>query len=62
MGQCLGNKQVINELNKQRGVQKELLARRGNLINYLDTATSDYKANEQRLKEVEDKIKQLRSK
>ena len=58
----LGRDHIIEELNKQREVQKELIARKGMLSDYIGIANRDYDDVVNRLQELDEKIKELRGK
>ena len=56
------NNPIITELNKQRDLQKELIARKEMLKHWADITSKDYDDVVFRLQEVSEKIQTLREK
>jgi len=62
-GDYLAHKdKVIEELKKQREVQKELMARKAMLAEFIDINNKEFDTITDRLKEIDTKIKLLREK
>ncbi len=51
---------IIEELNKHREIQKELIARKRMLEEFADITTRDYEGIQVRLKETSEKIQTLK--
>ena len=53
---------IISELNKQRAVQKELIARKNMLAEYIDMNRTEFDDVADRLSDINEKITTLRGK
>lgn len=53
---------VIEELNKQREMQKELITRKAMLAEYIEMNRQEFDDVQDRLTDIDTKIKDLRSK